>query len=152
MLPQANDDGVLAKDHFGRLFVFGADDELGSQQHQLLRLRRNGVVDRRFGEGGSITLSDEDWGTSWTLAVDDRSRPILAYKGAGKQQKLVLERRWRDGEIDHRFGNGGRTATGFPGRIEPRQVLVGGSGKILVAGTFYAGNRFGVGLARYLAG
>jgi hypothetical protein len=146
VLPDENEDGVLARDSFGRIFVLAVDDEFGSAHRRLLRLERDGSVDRRFGKKGSVALPYGDR----ALAIGDRGRALLARTSGVNEHRLVLERRRRDGTIDRRFGAEGRTAAQFPGRIEPQQILVGGSGRILVAGTFYAGNRFGVGLARFL--
>lgn len=41
-------------------------------------------------------------------------------------------------------------ATRFPGEVQARQILVGGSGKILVGGTLIEGRDDGIALARYL--
>jgi uncharacterized delta-60 repeat protein len=150
VLPNANNEAALAKDHFGRIFVLGANDELDLDHRRLLRLKRDGAVDRRFGAGGSVALPISAYMDHWALAVDPRGRALLAHRAADDEQRMVLIRRRRDGTIDHRFGSGGTAATRFPGLIGPQQILVGGGGKILVAGTFDAGNRFGIGLTRFL--
>lgn len=152
VLPNANEDAVLARDPFGRLLVLGLDENFASPSRQLLRLKPDGSVDRRFGDDGLVSVP---WGpsrSSWTLATDSRGRAIVAGSaGQGEEGHwLTVQRRRRDGAFDSSFGKRGKVATQFPDRVDAQQVMVGGSGKILVGATVFNGDRYGIGLVRYL--
>lgn len=147
---------TIARDPFGRAFVLGSGGQRGGVEGaHLLRLRRNGSIDGRFGKGDvelplELPLDPvylaEDWHPA--LASDGRGRPLFA---ASEGEGLTLGRLRRDGAADRRFGRGGLVFTRFPGEVRPEQIL-GGGGKILVGGTWSKDGDYGIALARYSGG
>jgi uncharacterized delta-60 repeat protein len=142
---------LLAADRFGRPLLFSFRE--GPGDGLLVRLRRNGSPDKRFGQDGEVELPLEYDNRFGALASDRRGRPIFA-GGVGDRVlgwRLLVGRRKRNGVADGSFGRGGKTSTSFSGEVQARQILIGGSGKILVGGTLIEGRKYGLALARYLA-
>lgn len=140
----------LTRDRFGRILIVGILDEAAFLSG-LLRLRSNGSIDNRFAGSKGVLLPREYLPA---LAVDARGRPILATSEKEHRESWwsIVSRRLRNGRLDRSFGRGGRVSTHFPGYFSPSQVLIGGSGKILVGGAYSQGGRSGIALARYLSG
>ncbi len=143
---------TITRDRFGRAFVLGFGERRGVMGPQLLRLRRNGSIDERFGKGDvelplvpplDPVAREEDWHPA--LASDGRGRPLFAGTEVGG---LTLGRLRRDGVADRRFGERGLIFTRTPGEVRPEQILVA-NGKVLVGGTWFKDGEFGIFLARY---
>jgi uncharacterized delta-60 repeat protein len=152
VLPSWYEAPALARDRYGRLLLL-AEDATG-QKPLLIRLRRNGSPDRRFGGAEGIELPFGISALDRALGTDHRGRPIVASTEGDSELGwwLQVSRRRRDGDIDHSFGRRGKVSTHFPNEIHARQILVGGGGKILVGSVYLSGSKKGVALARYLGG
>jgi uncharacterized delta-60 repeat protein len=131
---------AIVRDRQQRLLLLG----FSSRRKRLLSLRPNGEVDRRFGEDGGIhpPLAHN----YRALAIDNGGRLIFA-GSAGAE--IFVERRRRNGGFDRSFGRKGWVRTRFSAEVRAQQILVGGGGKIVVGGTLYDGDRYGIALARY---
>jgi uncharacterized delta-60 repeat protein len=149
-LPPWREAPALARDRYGRLLLLGEDPT--GEKPLLIRLRRNGSPDRRFGgaEGVELPFGSPAWDRA--LGSDRRGRPIVATSEGDSEVGWWLQvgRRQRDGDIDHSFGRRGKVSTYFPGEVHAEQIRVGGGGRILVGGVYLADGQQGIVLARYL--
>jgi uncharacterized delta-60 repeat protein len=128
----------------------------------VVRLRRNGSFDPRFGRRGRarLRLPRRSWIAA--VAVDRRGRVLLAGTVKRKPRRkrrahleLLLIRTTAAGRADRRFGRRGRVRTGFGARSNVRatDVLVDRANRIAVGGKLSgpsSGNAFA--LAQYLGG
>jgi uncharacterized delta-60 repeat protein len=114
----------------------------------LVRLRRNGALDRTFGNGG-VAVSDVGYGVH-AMALDRRGR-IVAVGETKSQLDFVVARFLADGRPDRTFVT---TATDFGGRDTPFAVALQPDGKIVAAGASSPslGSLVGeIAVARYLS-
>jgi uncharacterized delta-60 repeat protein len=137
----------VAVDRFRRILLAGAGE--GESLLYLQRLDARGLPDTDFGDDGSrlINLPTGGRQAPGTLAVDHRSRPLLAISGRWKRQNYaILLRRNQRGGRDRSFGNNGQVWTAMPEPISPTRVLIGGNGMIVVGGAL---GKNSIALARY---
>ena len=142
---------ALAIQPDGKILAAGESD-LVHPSFALVRYRRNGRLDRSFGEGGKVTTSfDELHGGALAVALQPDGK-IVAAGAAGPDFALV--RYDREGSPDASFGAAGTVRTAFPGAASAAVfgVALQPDGKVVAAGTVIrAGTlHFDVALARYL--
>ena len=120
---------------------------LGSAGFALVRLRRDGALDRGFGDGG-ISVSEVGYGVHG-LALDREGR-IVAVGRTTSLLDFVIARFHQDGRRDRRFA---ATVADFGGVDTPFAVTIQPDGRIVAAGaSSTSGSLVGdIALARYLA-
>lgn len=128
----------------------------------VIRLRRNGSLDPRFGRRGVARLMIPRRSSISAIGADRRGRIVLAGTLRLKPPRrnnphlmFLLLRTTRGGRPDRRFGHRGRVVTAFGRRPSVRAtgLLVDGRNRIVVGGKF--ANRSSVNafaLARYIGG
>lgn len=136
--------GILAVGTTGR----DEDGTLGDKDVALARYHRDGRLDDRFGDGGTLTvdLGGDDIATS--VAVDRRGRTVVAGRSTGSgTARAVLLRLTRTGRMDPTFGDHGQrwfpAAEGFHG------VVIGALGRIVAAGQTRAHGSAAIVVARF---
>jgi uncharacterized delta-60 repeat protein len=101
----------------------------------ILRLNRNGTVDRSFGHGGKIRV--ESWGPGLALFASRRQLVLVSARWPGGAGGVVLRAFEPDGAVDRRFGHRG---VAFFARRSPRYFRAVAAarqpnGRIVVAAT-----------------
>ena len=152
--------GAVVVQADGRLVVGGSAvvDLARRDDFALARYRRNGRLDRSFGEGGKVT-TDFGEGSDGVAAVAIQSDgKIVAAGGAstgpeGNEVDFALARYQRNGTLDVGFGDGGTVTTDFAGGLDRVHALVvQPDGKLVAAGWASTTPERGfddIGLARY---
>lgn len=93
----------------------------------LKRYGADGALTQRYLPGSAIRRT-----TNWVrIAVDDRSRPLLAWEKRGKQ--VLVRRLQPTGGLDHRFGKAGTVALPCDCALQSLAALPGG-GVLVAAG------------------
>jgi uncharacterized delta-60 repeat protein len=161
--------GPVAADPAGRIILL---QERGNPPAtRVVRLLPDGGPDPHFGGHGGARLQVAAYTDIEAIAVDERSRPLLAGSHVerrcnapcdGSPEKgpisvFALSRMASDGGRDERFGNRGAVLTGFGPKTQTffEQVLVDSRGRILVGGMVMSrgfSTGLGLGLARYASG
>jgi uncharacterized delta-60 repeat protein len=120
---------------------------LGSAGFALVRLRRDGALDRAFGDGG-ISVSEVGYGVH-ALALDRQGR-IVTVGRTSSLLDFVAARFHPDGRRDRTFA---ATVTNFGGVDTPFAVAIQPDGRIVAVGASApSGSLVGdIALARYLA-
>jgi uncharacterized delta-60 repeat protein len=113
----------------------------------LVRLRRDGALDRTFGTGG-ISVSEVGYGVH-ALALDRQGRIVTVGRSTSLSD-FVAARFHRDGRRDRRFA---ATVVDFGGTDTPFAVAIQRDGRIVAVGaSSTSGSLVGdIALARYLA-
>lgn len=156
---------------FGVLEPSGAT--ILSQEHEhsigVVRLRRDGSRDRRFGGDGVANLALLRAATGSHMrpvAVDTRGRILIAgfvrsrpeppSGEPGGKNAFVISRLLANGEVDKRFGADGRILSSLPKPLEISafSAHLDAQGRLLVAGRFTrpGSGAGGIVVARYLLG
>jgi uncharacterized delta-60 repeat protein len=117
------------------------------QDIAILRLRRSGKPDRRFGDQGRVVSSFKALHDESAVAVDidGQGRVVVAAQidmtpinsGSDARDRVLVARYLPDGKVDPTFGRGGRIIVGTPGDIDELYAVgirVRPSGQIVVAG------------------
>jgi uncharacterized delta-60 repeat protein len=136
----------------GKIVIAGHEHPAGSGEFELLlaRYKRNGTLDRRFGDGGSLrtTFGLDTYAKAHGLALQPDGKIVVSGElGNG----FIVARFHRDGSLDTSFGNNG----GFQD-LEPfaagsaYDVAVLPDSRILAAGAVAQSGGGTFGLARYL--
>lgn len=142
---------AAVRDRQGRILILGSRPQEEPPRVALQRFSSRGELDRRFGSRGSIGFDLPEYSGPPSLAVDGHARPIVATVFSRRRHDyLFLSRRTRLGKTDPTFGMRGSTSTALPLGIALPQVMVDGSGKILVAAGVIDGDRYGLLVARYV--
>ena len=129
----------------GRIVV-GTHGHAGERQgFALVQFRRNGALDRTFGNAG-IAVSEVGYGVH-ALALDGRGR-IVAVGRTKSLLDFVVARFLPDGRQDRTFAT---TVTDFGGTDTPFAIVLQRDGKIVAAGASApgAGLAGDIALARY---
>jgi uncharacterized delta-60 repeat protein len=143
---------ALALQRDGKI-VIASSSRNGSQTlFALVRYSRNGVLDKSFGSGGSVT-------TAFGLIADasdvlvQRSGKIVVVGGGFEDSVFALARYKPNGSLDPSFGSGGKVWTSFggggDGNANPTAAALQPDGKIVLVGWMYPNWAFA--LARYRA-
>jgi uncharacterized delta-60 repeat protein len=122
------DPPAIGQNRSGRILLLG--NEPGRKSLQMLT--PHGRPDPGFGLQGTRILSAAP---AQLLGIDPEDRPVVARSAGFGPSAFYVARLTKSGAIDRSFGNSGRVATRFDGVVEAERVLVGGAGKIVVAGT-----------------
>lgn len=118
------------------------------------RVLAAGDLDFTFDGDGIVTTaigSSHDEATS--VVIDMNGKAVVAgYSFDGSTYNFALARYNADGSLDSSFDGDGKVTTnfGFLRQAYAYDVVVDGSGRIVVAGEVYNGSDFDFGLARYL--
>jgi uncharacterized delta-60 repeat protein len=131
-------------DSTGRIVVAGSAYNGGLYTFALARFTSAGVLDPSFGIGGKVTHdfhgADAD---ARSLTIDNQGRIIVAGRTTegGPNFNFALARYTPSGDLDPAFGTDGTVFTDFgEDRHEHGEaVAIDASGRIIVAGTTYAG-------------
>ena len=117
---------------YGTLLVAGAVDDGG---FAVVRYRRNGTLDPRFGTRGKVRTSlPSSTSSVEDLIVDDQGRIVVA--GILNNDEFVLVRYTRSGALDTSFGDDGVLITreSLPEAASAGTVRVQSNGRLVVAG------------------
>jgi uncharacterized delta-60 repeat protein len=142
----------------GKIVVVGTAEHPRATVPMIARYTTAGVLDGEFGIGGVVSL-DVTTATVTGNAVAIQADGKLVAAGqsyritqSGFEVDFALARFMPDGRLDPSFGNAGIVRTRFrPGGQTYALVLgIEPSGKLLVGGNSFAGNRTHFALARYL--
>jgi uncharacterized delta-60 repeat protein len=132
----------------GRIVVaFDGRDGYPDPSFGVVRLRRNGRLDRTFDRNGMQTTAGA---LALAVAVQPDGKILVA---GGTLGDFVIARYQRDGELDQSFSGDGLQMTDINGRIEDAWALaVDDRGRIVVAGRTQTerGTNERLALARYL--
>ncbi|WP_437606773.1 hypothetical protein WMF20_38380 [Sorangium sp. So ce834] len=128
---------AVALDRRGRVVVAGSVERDGQRDMIVIRLRRDGALDRSFGRGGAIVAGDPGIDErAVALAVSpDGGLVVAGDAGAEGARDFQVRRFHPDGAPDLEFGDGGVAAwptTGGDDVAEDMALLPGGA--VLVAG------------------
>jgi uncharacterized delta-60 repeat protein len=116
----------VAIDRHGRIVVLGGG-------FCLARYRRNGHLDRAFGDHGKVIPASPGGGSSVT--IDSHGRIVVAGGNFDSGDDFVLARYRPNGSLDASFGAGGEVTTGFGGSHgAARSVAIDSKGRIVAAG------------------
>lgn len=138
----------------GRIVLGGTADGAGhlrgGNEFAVVRLRRDGSVDRTFGRAGITTLRPA--GAAWGLALQRDRKIILAGQGSAAptanplhaalpavagSQSYVVARMGPDGAPDPGFGKAGIVVVPIGSQAVGDAVALAPDGRISVAGTAY---------------
>jgi uncharacterized delta-60 repeat protein len=112
----------------------------GGQRFTVLRLRRNGRLDRSFSRDGRVTVSfgRERWDTAHAIQVRRDGRILIAGESRAGQvgpSKIALARLTGRGTLDRSFGRRGRVLTEpAPAGGFAKAMLIQSDDRFLVAG------------------
>jgi len=142
----------VAVDQSGRIIVVGFADMEGQRDMVVLRLSRNGALDRSFGEGGQVVVGDpaiDERAVAVALSPDGRI-VVAGDAGAEGARDFQVRRFLRNGSPDLAFGNAGvarAPITAGDDQAEDMALLPGGD--VLVVGNRLDGGDGQPLLARY---
>lgn len=137
----------------GKILVAGHKHAAGSGAYELLlaRYKRDGALDRSFGDGGSLrtTFGIDTYAKAHGLVLQSDGKIVVSGELGGG---FIVARFHADGSLDTSFGNNGGFQDLEPfGAGSANDVALLPDGRILAAGSV-AGSRGGAfGLARYLS-
>lgn len=103
----------------------------------LAALKRNGKLQRHFGDDGRVLTSFGGADELLDLAVDAAGRIVATgttYPGGGLTADIALARYDGDGTLDAAFGVGGKATTNIETVDRPTEVAIQPGGRIVVAG------------------
>jgi uncharacterized delta-60 repeat protein len=134
----------------------------GGNDFALARYKRNGSLDKSFGDQGKVTThffagphpQFDIGGAANALLIEPDGRIVaagVAFNGATGASDFALLRYHSDGDLDRHFGNGGMVTTDFGGvRAQATAVALQHDGKLVVVGwTIDSLNNSDFVLARY---
>jgi hypothetical protein len=134
--------GAIVADHADGLYVIGSRyaDRVGASGRSVVvgRIGRDGWVDRRWGDGGRVTL---DVGESEWLPASGQRQAILAPDGglllaSRSPQNVRIQHLRPDGTTDPQFGDGGaitvESARGEGRELTSGPLLVDAKGGLIV--------------------
>lgn len=144
MFGNFNSASSLVVQEYGKILVGGTL----SGNFTVIRYNTDGSLDTSFGGGsGQITtdLGSYDYGNS--IILQDDAKILLA---GGSNENFALARYNSDGSPDTGFGDGaGKITYDFGSTDYGRSAAVQTDGKILMSGSTYDGNIFGLSVIRY---
>lgn len=147
-LPFYVESPTFVQDRFERKLLIGPPE---TSLATLMRLRPRGSLDSRFGGGeGKVLLALPQEVPA--LAADRKGRAVIGTSEQRSAQgtSIVLRRRLVNGGRDRSFGGrDGKATIRFGGIVSAEKILIGGSGKILVAGQLRKSGAYGFALARF---
>jgi len=94
-------------------------------------LKRDGSLDRSFGNRGRITTRSGNLAAS-SVAIQENGRIVVTSLYG---RNFVVMRFLRNGQIDRSFGRRGKVTTNLGGNDDANSVAIQRDGRILVAGT-----------------
>ncbi len=106
--------------------------ELKGGTAAILRYRADGTLDPSFGVGGVASVPGEGGRGITAIDVQGNGR-IVGVASCGDDCSFEVVRLYRNGRLDPAFAGSGSTTLGTE-EIPPEAVVVGGRGRILVAG------------------
>jgi uncharacterized delta-60 repeat protein len=112
---------------------------------RLARYRRDGQLDRFFGDGGKVSIAACPF--AGALAIQRDGKIVV---GGGLRGGFVLCRLKSDGSLDRTFGTSGTVTTGFDSGSFIAGLALQADGKIVAAGLKSVPEGGGWALARYL--
>ena len=130
---------ALAVQRDGKVLIAGGGGG-GGQRFTVLRLRRNGRLDRSFSRDGRVTVSfgRERWDTAHAIQVRRDGRILIAGESRAGQvgpSKIALARLTGRGTLDRSFGRRGRVLTEpAPAGGFAKAMLIQSDNRFLVAG------------------
>ena len=141
----------------GKIVAAGISNARGSSDFAVVRYRKDGSLDRRFGSGGRVLtdLGSSSSDAAHGVALRPGGRIVVAgVSDAGGSSDFAVVRYRRDGSLDRRFGSGGRVLTdlGSSSSDGANGVALQPDGRIVAAGISNAVCCFeDFALVRYLA-
>jgi uncharacterized delta-60 repeat protein len=133
---------ALALQPDGKLVVAGRTSRRAGDM-AVLRLRRDGSLDRAFGRGGVATIGTARGDAAYDVAVQPDGRIVVAGNG-GEGADIAVVRLRRDGAVDRGFGVRGRAAVDLGGIEIGSAVALQRDGRIVVAGATTEGDDMAV--------
>jgi uncharacterized delta-60 repeat protein len=133
---------ALAVQRDGRVVVAGRTSR-GAGDMAVLRLRRDGTPDPRFGRGGVVTVGTARSDAAYDVAVQRDGRIVLAGDGGAGADMAVVRLR-RGGAVDRGFGVRGRAAVDLGGIEIANAVALQRDGRIVIAGATSQGDDIAV--------
>ncbi len=150
ILPIGNSDDfatAMAITSTDKIIVAGYSDMIGQALNfSLLRLNKNGSLDKTFDEDGKLLWPDNDSITTqaYAIAVQPDGKTLVAgvnYE-SGNSHFLIL-RLNNDGKLDSSFNNTGKLNVPIGNfHDEARAIAIQPNGKIVVAGYSYNGSDY----------
>lgn len=139
---------VIKRTGDGKLLIAGTANLAGGQAVALVRCSVDGILDPAFGNGGrAVTVFNPSGTNSVTdLAVNAAGEiAVAAFVGSNTSNGgFTVAKYLAKGELDRRFGSGGRRAIVFGGLQTSAGVAFQPDGKIVAVGTVRDYNDFGV--------
>ena len=135
---------AVALQRDGRIVVAGISQRRKSRRSTtfaLLRLRKNGNRDRRFGRRGQTTTRCGQSSGAWDVAIQPNGKIVAAgYCLVTGHLRFAVIRYTRRGQRDRHFGQRGRATAAFGAHDAYGAALaLQSDGKIVVAGTSVQG-------------
>jgi uncharacterized delta-60 repeat protein len=139
----------------GRIVAVGATNSTGPNHVAVVRYTTSGVLDTNFGSGGKLDINaaaasnGNSEGRAVLLQPDGRIL-IAGYAFGPGSSNLLVMRLNADGTPDGSFGTGGITRTAVGNSEDIANAMVRQpDGRIVIAGSTYAGGQRDFALARY---
>ena len=128
----------------GRIVVAGSDAFGGDIDIVLARYATDGDLDASFSSNGRVVTDFGGWVWARGVAIQGNGKIVVAGLhwpgGAGSSNEdFALARYDTDGDLDTTFSADGKQATGFGGRDRAEDVAIQPDGKIVAAGSTWAG-------------
>jgi uncharacterized delta-60 repeat protein len=149
---QSQDDAqVVRRTSDGKLLIGGTSDVDRGQAIAMVKCSIDGVLDSTFGTGGKVLTIFNPSGTNnmSDMAINGSGEIAVAgFVGSYTNGGFTVAKYLSNGQLDSRFGSGGRVGTVFDvGLRTAAGVAFQPDGKIVAVGTVRDYNDFGV--ARY---
>jgi uncharacterized delta-60 repeat protein len=145
---QVNDLVVLPG---GAVLTGGQADVAGQPRFALARFGADGTLDRTFGTGHGVTLTDVSKGPDIANAMTVRPRGTIVLVGRAGNAGAYdwgLARYTADGEPDPAFGGDGSVVLHFTAAVEEATGVVPEGARILVVGRIHGSTSDDAGVAR----
>lgn len=138
----------------GKIVVAGITNNGTDFDFAVVCYMSSGVLDGSFGTGGKVTTavgsgSDAAYGVA---VQSDGKIVVVGISLIGSSYDFALVRYTTSGDLDSSFGTGGKVTTAIGSNVDQAfSVVLQNDGKIVVAGSAYAGGKRSFALARYTA-
>ena len=134
-----DDEGYsVAVQNNGKIVVTGISSNGSDYDFAVVRYNSDGNLDNTFGSGGKVTTavgSNDDVGQSVAIQGDNKI-VVAGYSYNGADNDFALVRYNTNGSLDTAFSNNSKIILDLKGADDAASsVVIGGDGKIVVAGT-----------------
>src|SRR6266481_3841361 len=138
----------------GKIVVAGYATAGGVEKFALTRYNADGTLDTSFGDSGRVMTDVGISGSNATGVALQKDGKIVvagyAVNNSGTDYDFACVRYNTDGKVDQSFGDGGKIMTSVgQGDGEANSLAVQSDGKIIVAGSAYAGDDSKFAVVRY---